>query len=258
MRGFKLFFIDDNAGSSSAEEPALDEGASAISKNDSGALSTAVEEEYLLDEQDTLGDAATSEHDQETSLGNTLRPESRKAPAWVDPDDANIQVSLNSHTRLRKLRDAPAEDTVGGREYERRLRRQYEQINPTPEWTSKARRKLHPKRRRSTSGSVPELEDEVEDTIPDLLASTGGISGGKKPNVLTPGIISVDRLRDANQAAPAEGEIKSLQFHPSPQIPVLLTASADRRLRLFHVCLILSYRRLQIFKLTSLSTRSMV
>lgn len=238
MRGLKLFFIDDNAGSSSIKAPALDEGSSAFSENDGGADSIAVEEESLHEQdRDTLGDAATTDHGQETSLGNILRPETRKAPAWVDPDDANIQVSLTSHTRLRKLRDAPAEDTVGGREYERRLRRQYEQINPTPEWASKARRKLHPKRRRSTSASDPDpdSEDELEDAIQDLLASTGGISSGKKLNVLTPGIISVDRLRDANQAAPAEGEIKSLQFHPSPQIPVLLTASTDRRLRLFHV-----------------------
>ncbi|KAG8220198.1 WD40-repeat-containing domain protein [Butyriboletus roseoflavus] len=228
-----LFFIDDNAGSSSIKAPAPDEGPSAFSDRDSGADSIEVEEEPLLHEQDTLGDAATTDHGQETSLGNTLQPGTCKEPAWVDPDDANLQVSLTSHTRLRKLRDAPAEDTVGGREYERRLRRQYEQINPTPDWASKARRKLHPKRRRSTSD--PDPEDEVEDIIPDLLASTGGISGGKKIKVLTPGIISVDRLRDANQAAPAEGEIKSLQFHPSPQIPVLLTASTDRRLRLFHV-----------------------
>ncbi|KAN0101009.1 WD40-repeat-containing domain protein [Tylopilus felleus] len=227
-----LFFIDDSAGSSSIKALALDEDPSALDESDGGA-DVAVEEEPLHEQPTPDDDASIIEPGQETSLGNTLRSSTRKAPAWVDPDDANIQVSLTSHTRLRKLRDAPAEDVVGGREYERRLRRQYEQINPAPEWASKARKKLHPKRRRSASGS--EAEVEVEDVIPDLLASTGGISGGRKPNTLTPGIISVDRLRDANQAAPAEGEIKSLQFHPSPQIPVLLTASTDRRLRLFHV-----------------------
>ncbi|KAF8139808.1 WD40-repeat-containing domain protein [Boletus edulis] len=230
-----LFFIDDDgAGSSSIKAPALDEGASEHDENESGA-DIAIEEEPLPHEPETVDDTAITESGQESSLGNILRSKSRKAPAWVDPDDSNIQVSLTSHTRLRKLRDAPAEDTVGGREYERRLRRQYEQINPTPEWATKARKKSHPKRQRSTSGSEPEVEDDVEDIIPDLLASTGGISGGKKPKTLSPGIISVDRLRDANQAAPAEGEIKSLQFHPSPQIPILLTASTDRRLRLFHV-----------------------
>jgi U3 small nucleolar RNA-associated protein 18 len=253
VRCLKLFFIDDSTRSSSIRAPALDEGPSAFNENDSGA-NMEVEEEPLLHEQETLDDTAVNEDGQETSPEDTLRPQTRKAPAWVDPDDTNIQVSLTSHTRLRKLRDAPAEDSVGGREYERRLRRQYEQINPAPEWASKARKKLHPKRRRSTSGSEP--EDEVEDVIPDLLASTGGISGGKKPKTLTPGIISVDRLRDANQAAPAEGEIKSLQFHPSPQIPVLLTASTDRRLRLFHVRSVLCTPNLD-FSPSILSARSM-
>lgn len=252
MRGLKLFFIDDGAGSSSTKAPALDEDPSGLDDSDSDA-NLEVEDEPLPREQ---GTPAITESGQETSLGDTLQPKSRKAPTWVDPDDANIQVSLTSHTRLRKLRDAPAEDTVGGREYERRLRRQYEQINPTPEWASKARKKLHPKRRRPASGSEPEDEDEVEDIIPDLLASTGGISGGKKPKTLTPGIISVDRLRDANQAAPAEGDIKSLQFHPSPQIPVLLTASADRRLRLFHVRLVLSAPNL-VFSFGIHTARSM-
>lgn len=227
MHGLKLFFIDDNAPSSSNNAP-FGEGSS---ENDSDA-GMIVDEDPLPRPQDTSDDAATSEHVHAT-FAETLRPETRKAPAWVDPDDSTIQVSLTSHTRLRKLRDAPAEDTIGGREYERRLRRQFEQINPTPEWASNARKKSRPKRRRSTSGSEPAHEDE--DIITDLLASTGGISGGKKPNVLTQGIISVGRLRDANQAAPAEGEIKSVQFHPSPQTPVLLTASTDRRLRLFHV-----------------------
>jgi U3 small nucleolar RNA-associated protein 18 len=49
----------------------------------------------------------------------------KKTAAWADPDDQNIQVSLASDKRLRKLRDGPEEDKVGGRDYEARLRRQY-------------------------------------------------------------------------------------------------------------------------------------
>ncbi|KIJ21374.1 hypothetical protein PAXINDRAFT_104411 [Paxillus involutus ATCC 200175] len=226
-----LFFIDDSAGSSSNTVSTLDEKLIAFNGGDADS---ADEEEPFQRENETFDDAVTTNHDRETSSGDALRPTMGKAPAWVDPDDVNVQVSLASNNRLRKLRDASSEDAVGGREYERRLRRQYERINPTPDWASKARKKLHPKRRRaSVSGSEP--EGDVEDIIPDLLASTGGISGGKRPKVLTQGIISIERLREANQAAPAEGEIKSIQFHPSPQLPILLTASADRRLRLFHI-----------------------
>ncbi|KIK15415.1 hypothetical protein PISMIDRAFT_640852 [Pisolithus microcarpus 441] len=238
-----LFFIDDGAAPSSSDSGTVpdatylsireshSEGEGDDDQENSGQETEGIE--YTPQGIESIPDIVTEEHDQTTSAEDTQRH--RKAPAWVDPDDANLQVSLTAHSRLRKLRDAPSEDTVSGREYERKLRRQFERINPTPEWATKARKKLHPSKRRRSSGSDSDVDDTIEDILPDLLASTGGISAGQKSRVLTQGVISVDRLRDANQAAPAEGEIKSVQFHPSPQIPVLLTASADRRLRLFHV-----------------------
>jgi len=168
-----------------------------------------------------------------------IPPKGRKAPAWTDLDDTTLQVSLASDKRLRKLRDAPSDDAIGGREYERRLRRQYEKINPTPSWASNARKKLHSatsKRARSSTSSGSEAEDESEDIFPELLSSTGGLLGATKFKALPQGTLAIERLRDANQAAQSEGEIKALQFHPSPQVPVLMTASADRRVRLFNVC----------------------
>lgn len=158
----------------------------------------------------------------------------RKPPAWIDPDDTTLKVSLATDKRLRKLRDAPTEDAVGGREYERRLRRQYEKINPTPEWADNARKKLHPKRRRSSVSSAS--GDEDLSSLSDLLASTSGILGPRTKNqTLDPHVLAIERLRDANQTAVADGEVKALQFHPSPHIPVLMSASADRRVRFFNV-----------------------
>ncbi len=80
--------------------------------------------------------------------------------------------------------------------------------------------------------------DAMEEDLPDILASTGGILG-RKPKSLPQGTLSIERLRDANISAPAEGAIKTLRFHPSPNVSVLLTASEDRRIRLFNVCLLL-------------------
>jgi U3 small nucleolar RNA-associated protein 18 len=171
------------------------------------------------------------ENDQQMSL-QTKRAATKKAPAWIDPDDTAIQVSLASNKRLRKLRDTASEDTVGGRDYERRLRRQYEKINPMPEWASNARKKLKTKRRRSSPTSG---EDEEE-----LFTSTGGIlaDGRKqKSRIIPSGVISIERLRDANISAKAEGDVKAVQFHPSSQVPIIFAASADRRLRLFNVSL---------------------
>ncbi|KAI0662344.1 WD40 repeat-like protein [Cubamyces menziesii] len=165
---------------------------------------------------------------------------SRKASAWTDADDTTLEVSLATDKRRRKLRDALAEDTVGGRDYERRLRRQYEKINPTPEWASNARKRLHStsaagKRRRSTSSETEAEEEDQQGALDSLLSGTRTVLADKRAKILPHGTLSIERLRDANLSAKAEGEIKAVHFHPSPQVPVLLTASSDRRLRLFTV-----------------------
>lgn len=196
------------------------------------------ESEGEEESEEVEAEAEDVDDDDEMSVDKpeAVRPgPSRKAPAWTDPDDADLTVSLASKARLRKLRDALAEDEVTGKDYERKLRRQFEKINPTPEWATKARSKLHPskQKRRRLSHSSDE-ESQLEDDLPDLLTSTGGILGPKS-QALQQGTLSIERLRDANLSARAEGAVKAVQFHPSTQVPVMLAASEDRRLRLFNV-----------------------
>ena len=108
-------------------------------------------------------------------------------------------------------------------------------MNPTPEWATAARRK---RRRREGSDADAAADANAEVSTPDLdtlLASSGGILGRKSRARLDPGVLAIERLRDANQAAQAEGEVTTLQFHPSPQVSMLLVASSDRRIRLFNV-----------------------
>ena len=195
-----------------------------------------------VDENDESDEHETSVRREEASSEDESSEEDvpivpkKKGPAWTDPDDPALEVSLAGDKRRRKLRDAISEDVVGGREYERRLRRQFEKINPTPDWASAARKKLHPsktkRRRPSTSGS----ESDEEDVLPDVLADAKGIlREGRKASTLPQGRLDIERLRDANLAARSEGEVKTVQFHPSPEVPVLMVASTDRRLRLFNV-----------------------
>ena len=169
---------------------------------------------------------------QNTSPSASHHPKSHKAPAWADPDDATLEVSLASSSRLRKLRDAPEEDAVDGHEYERRLRRQFVKMNPTPEWAAATRRR---KRRRAESNADADGDDASTPDLDMLVTSSGGILGRKPRARLEPGVLAIERLRDANQAAQAEGEVTALQFHPSPQVSLLLVASSDRRIRLFNV-----------------------
>ncbi|KAJ7510314.1 WD40-repeat-containing domain protein [Mycena galericulata] len=146
---------------------------------------------------------------------------SRKPPAWEDPSDPPV-VSIDSN-RLRKLRDAPTETALTGRQYESRLRRQYERINPQPAWAKAAKDRLR------------ETEDEG---IDELLTSTAGILASRSKKVALPsGVLAIERLRDANQASSGSGsgEVKTLAFHPSAKVPVLCVGSADRRVRLFNI-----------------------
>lgn len=232
-----MFFVDDANPSVPADETELgDAFADLPAGGESGS-----DQESQSDTEDHPSDShdTDDEEEQEAKVASTSTlppPKARKAPAWVDEDDNTLQVSLADNKRLRKLREGPSEDVVGGRDYERRLRRQFEKINPTPDWAANARKQLHPtktKRRRSSLSSATD-ESEEED-INDLLTSTGGILGKPKVASLPKGTLSIERLRDANISARSEGVIKSVQFHPSPQLPVMLTAGDDRRLKLFNV-----------------------
>src|SRR5258705_6100014 len=96
-----------------------------------------------------------------------------KPPAWVDPADTQpTKISLlKGHSRLRKLREAAGEDEITGREYETRLRSQFERINPEPVWVRRARGGW------ASEGDEEEAEEveEEEEGIQDLLASTTGL-----------------------------------------------------------------------------------
>lgn len=80
-----------------------------------------------------------------------------------------------------------------------------------------------------------DVTHEDENRVEKLLQSTAGILSQRKSKILEKGSIDIVRLRDANQIARTEGDVEAIQFHPSPTVSVLLTAGADRRLRLFKV-----------------------
>ncbi|GLB36797.1 putative WD40 repeat-like protein [Lyophyllum shimeji] len=214
-----LFFVDDGAippdASLDDEQPSEDE-ASAPEGDDSEAGS---------DDDSASSSSQPSPRIQPTPPNPSLK--TRKPPAWTDTSDPPA-VSLSA-PRLRKLRDAPSEETLSGREYEARLRRQYERINPEPAWAAKARKEREKEN----------LAVDAEGGIGDLLASTEGIvmKRQRRNAVLPAGTLELERLRDANLAAQASGcgEVKVVAFHPSERVPVLCVGSADRRVRLFNV-----------------------
>lgn len=140
-------------------------------------------------------------------------------PAWVDSDDERIVISLASNPRLRKLRVSEAEDLVNGKEYTRRLRRQFERLNPIPDWANPSATNRPRKRRRtsgdpdssshSSSGDEMAVDDDDLTVQPlakllqntdSLTRTTSTTSSGRKR--LRPEVIDIQRTKDVGGIQP--------------------------------------------------------
>ena len=141
--------------------------------------------------------------------------------AWTDSDDERVVISLASNPRLRKLRVAESEDLIDGKEYVKRLRRQFERLNPPPEWVKPtAVRKLSHRRERQnlgdsdgtesvTSENEMSLDDEELSTQPlaKLLQNAGSLmpsssTSTQKKRKLRPEIIDIHRTKDVGMSQP--------------------------------------------------------
>jgi U3 small nucleolar RNA-associated protein 18 len=162
--------------------------------------------------------------------------------AWEDSDDDRLAISLAGNTRLRKLRVNEDEDIVSGREYTKRLRRQFERLNPVPEWAQPSSRPAK-RRRRSSAGSASSFSSNEMDidesdlsTLPlaRLLQDAGSLSR-KPPNTkqlkLRPEVLDIQQTRSIPLVQPSS--ISSLSFHP--EYPVLLSSGPASTLYLHHI-----------------------
>ena len=157
-------------------------------------------------------------------------------------------ISLASVPRLRKLRLAEAEDVVNGKEYSKRLRSQFELLNPPPPWAQHALDRPAAKRRRLSAEADSQNEhsqDEMDlddDDLPSvaplakLLRDAGSLvrqsgAGTGKKRKLRPEVIGIQRLKDVPGIQPSA--ITSLSFHP--ELPLLLSSGPSATLYLHHI-----------------------
>ncbi|KAJ5762521.1 uncharacterized protein N7511_005903 [Penicillium nucicola] len=166
--------------------------------------------------------------------------EEAEPAVWYDSDDDRLAVSLASQARLRKLRTTESEDVVSGKEYIRRLRRQFEQLHPTPEWATP---ELAPKRRKTDSDSESDIESDDENEqlsmqpLAKLLQNASDLtriednakSGGKRK--LRQEVLDIQRLKDVGKSQPSS--VDSLTFHP--HYPLLLSSGPASTLFLHHI-----------------------
>jgi U3 small nucleolar RNA-associated protein 18 len=137
-------------------------------------------------------------------------------PAWDDSDDERLVISLASVPQLRKLRETAEDDMVNGKEYARRLRKQYERLYPAPEWAAHAIGKAKKRRRTmdddeesgEESGSDMDVDDDLStQPLARLLKDADVLSrntarGPAKRRKLQAGTIDIQRLKDVAKAGP--------------------------------------------------------
>lgn len=173
---------------------------------------------FFLDSRPSAVAPEVSLIPESNSDDNDDQASGKGGPAWVDSDDERITVSLASHSRLRKLRITEAEDLINGREYTKRLRRQFERLYPVPDWANPSTIAKPKKRRRSNPGdssggdasaddmsidsddlSVPPLAKLFQNATDLIKTSSASTSGRKR---LRPEVIDIQRTKDVGLAQP--------------------------------------------------------
>ncbi|CDU24698.1 related to UTP18-possible U3 snoRNP protein involved in maturation of pre-18S rRNA [Sporisorium scitamineum] len=223
------------------------------------------------DDEDILIDRIAAEGATDGPSQSTVKkPKRTKRCVWTDPDDAALTIDLTRNnnlaangsrvgvSRLRRLREEIGEKKISGLEYELRLRAQFERLHPRPGWASFRLTSLQqqPDELSEAVGEAVITNEDASKGIHDLLRSDTGLVEGygssnndlasksvKARGKLRAGEIELDRLRNANDAQNAHAiaaeeslpGIEMVRFHPSPRASVLMTASRDRRVRLFQI-----------------------
>ena len=156
-----------------------------------------------------------------TSDQDPRRSDDDNAAAWDDSDDERIVVSLASNPRMRKLRTEASQDLVNGKEYSKRLRRQFERLYPVPKWAnpSTARKVASTERRKlSTASESSEANTSADDIsvgsdnlsthpLAKLLQNANRLTqvtstSSATSKKLLPEVIDIHRIKDIGTTQP--------------------------------------------------------
>jgi hypothetical protein len=167
--------------------------------------------------------------DEAEEEGNDKTEES--GVAWVDEDDADLEVNLLGTSRLRKLRKTKTEEAasaLNGLELEQRLRQRYQNTTQAAARTDWARL--------DEKGDAEEDQSDVEDSALQSSSAPLVLQSAASQR-LPPNILNIMRCPDANQADPNKSVVQAVHFHPGSDAerPLLLTAGLDKTLRFFQV-----------------------
>lgn len=237
----KLIFGDEAGFFTSLKAPTARKELIQLPESDGEVSVEAGDLENVPDDELFFLDSAAGEATDEF-VDDIREPEEDNPPTWIDSDDDRLTVSLASNTRLRKLRETEADDIISGREYIRRLRKQYERLHPTPAWAEYARKRRKTAKGDGSDGSGSDSDISMDDgdstvqPLASLLRSGGQLVNIKsntesKRRKLRPGVIDIQRTKDV--AGHGASSVDTLQFHS--YYPLLLSAGPSSTVHLHHI-----------------------
>ncbi|CCK73554.1 Utp18p NDAI_0G05710 [Naumovozyma dairenensis CBS 421] len=197
----QLFFVDEGHSSNNEDDDAMD-----------------------IDEESDFESSEEEDSDSDFEDGN----------AWVDSDDENLNISIMTTNKTKKLRTSYQETSINGKNYVRRLRAQFEKIYPRPKWVDDISDE------EDNADSSEEENNDIEEAIDGdvhalskILQTTYNYKDTSISKLLPPKTLDILRLKDANISHPSHSAIQSLSFHPTK--PLLLTGGYDKTLRIYHI-----------------------
>ncbi|KAI9738812.1 MAG: hypothetical protein M1834_008319 [Cirrosporium novae-zelandiae] len=256
----QLVFGDDEAFQEAIHD-FDDQGSDSASDEDHSDTDASGAEQSAGDQGDVAGvadadlffiDSGPTRATEQSSLvpiaqpGEETHQDTENPPAWEDSDDERLMVSLASDSRLRKLRVTEAEDMINGKEYTRRLRIQFQRLNPVPGWANPSISQRPRKKRKTTDegsgiSSQESSDDEIDvdegelSTLPlaQLLQNTEMLSNGARSGKrkLRPEVLSIEGIKGVENAQPSA--VTSLVFHPF--FPLLLSSGPASTIYLHHI-----------------------
>ncbi|KAK4529864.1 hypothetical protein CCYA_CCYA02G0721 [Cyanidiococcus yangmingshanensis] len=168
-------------------------------------------------------------------LSSDGRVEAASEPANAVSSASDVEdelVSLVSKSRRRKLRHALTETAISRQTFEKRLRDQFIALHGLPKW---ATRHLDSEPEGClVSGVAEHCPTDSAALCESISPPATGKSERKGKGSLPSGMLPIQRLTDANAAAPSASVLSSVGFHPV-SAHLFFTAGLDKRLRLFHV-----------------------
>jgi len=164
---------------------------------------------------------------EEDEKGDELPGKGKAKPAWEDPDDAELEVDLTSRIRLRKLRSSQTETIISGTEYERRLRDNFVKRHGSHRWVEEST---------AAAEATDDSSDDAGETT-TIPRSKWLDDGPKSDGVFRPKEIEITKCLDVpvypDRRKNGGTKILAIEFHPDSTL--MLSASADKFLRLFAI-----------------------